>query len=97
MARDAKILQDTTYSGFFGAYFDAWDEEAIQLVNEYQKAMAGLNSLEITDHARLTPTVSVTTYENGAKVYVNYDTEDYLADGVKVPARSYIVEGGEAE
>ena len=54
-------------------------------------------SLEITDHARLTPTVSVTTYENGAKVYVNYDTEDYLADGVKVPARSYIVEGGEAE
>lgn len=97
MARDAKILQDTTYSGYFGAYFDAWDEEAIQLVNEYQKAMAGLNSLEITDHARLTPTVSVTTYENGAKVYVNYDTEDYLADGVKVPARSYIVEGGEAE
>ncbi len=97
MARDAKILQDTDYTGYFGAYYDAWDEEAIQLINEYQKAMAGLNSQEIVDHARLTSSVTVTTYENGAKVYVNYDTEDYQAGGVKVPARSYIVEGGEAE
>lgn len=97
MARDTKILQDTSYTGYFGAYYDAWDEEALQLINEYQKAMAGLNAQEIVDHELIMPTLSVTTYENGTKVYVNYAAEDYEADGVKVPARSYIVEGGNEE
>ncbi|MBQ7656817.1 MAG: hypothetical protein IJS41_09960 [Clostridia bacterium] len=96
MARDAKILQDTKYTGYFGAYYDAWDEEALQLIADYQQAMAGLNSQEIVGHERLSSTLTVTTYENGAKVYVNYDSEDITADGVSVPARSYIVKGGEA-
>ena len=41
--------------------------------------------------------MTVTTYENGAKVYVNYGTEEMNADGIHVPARSYIVERGEAQ
>mgnify|MGYP006916087731 CR=1 FL=1 len=97
MAQDAKILQDTTHSGYYGAYYDAWDEEAMQLIRDYQSSMAGLNKQRIVDHEIITTDVTATTYENGAKVYVNYGTDDYEAGGVKVPARSYIVEGGEAE
>ncbi len=33
------------------------------------------------------------TYDNGLKVYINYDSSDQTADGVKVPAMSYEVVG----
>ena len=39
----------------------------------------------------------LTVNENGAKVYVKYGTEDYQAGDVLVPARGYVVEGGERE
>ena len=97
MARDARILQDTTYTGYFGAYYDAWDEEALQLIHDYQQAMQGLNTVPIVGHQALTDKVKVTEYENGAKVYVNYDAEDFQAEGVTIPARSYLVEGGEGK
>ena len=59
--------------------------------------MAGLNKQRITGHEIVNSDVKVTVYENGAKVYVNYGTADYTADGVTVPARSYIVTGGETK
>ena len=59
--------------------------------------MAGLNSQRIVDHQILNAKNTVTVYENGARVYVNYGMEDYQAGDVLVPARGYVVEGGERE
>ena len=97
MAEDAKILQDTFHTGFFGAGYDAWHEEAVQIITTYQKDMAGLNRTPITDHDIITSDVSVTTYANGTQVWVNYGTTDYTAGTQKIPARSYIVTGGESK
>ena len=97
MAEDAKILQDTFHTGFFGAGYDSWVEEAVQIINDYQKDMAGLNRTSITDHEVITSDVSVTTYANGTQVWVNYGTTDYTAGAQKIPARSYIVTGGESK
>ena len=97
MAEDAKILQDTFHTGFFGAGYDAWSEEAVQIINAYQKDMAGLNRTTIVDHEVITSDVSVTTYANGAQVWVNYGTTDYTAGANVIPARSYIVTGGESK
>ena len=97
MAVDTKILQDTTYSGLYGAYYDAWDEEAVELIHDYQNKMAGLNSQRIVDHHILSADVTETVYENGAQVYVNYGDKDFKTGDITVPARSYIVKGGEAE
>ena len=93
MAEDGKLLQDTLYTGYFGASFNEWGEKAKELIAEYQTSMAGLNAQEIVGHEALTADVSVTTYANGVKVYVNYGTDDWEADGVAVPSRSYFVKG----
>ena len=66
-------------------------------VAAYQADLKGLNSQRIVDHMILDADNRVTVYENGTKVYVNYGTEDYAAGAVLVPARSYVVEGGERE
>ncbi|MBR6186186.1 MAG: hypothetical protein IKQ41_07970 [Clostridia bacterium] len=97
MSMDARVLQDTTHSGLYGSSYDAWDEEAIRLINDYQTAMAGLGNLAIQNHEILSSDVTATTYENGKTVYVNYGTADFIQGALTVPARSYIVEGGEAE
>ena len=95
MAEDTKLLQDTFHTGYYGAYYGSWKEEAAKLISDYQTAMAGLNQRRIVGHEALDKDVTVTAYENGAKVYVNYGTEDFQAGSVTVPARSYKVEGGE--
>ena len=97
MAEDAKILQDTFHTGFFGAGYDAWKDEAVRIITDYQKDMAGLNRTTITGHEVITSDVSVTTYANGTQVWVNYGTMDYKAGANVVPARSYIVTGGESK
>ena len=59
--------------------------------------MAGLNNIRMTGHEELTADVSLTKYADGRLVYVNYGYEPYAADGVEVPARSYLVTGGNAQ
>jgi hypothetical protein len=97
MAEDAKILQDTFHTNYYGSTYAFWKDDAARIVGDYQTAMAGLNKQRITGHEIVNSDVKVTAYENGAKVYVNYGTADYTADGVTVPARSYIVTGGETK
>ena len=97
MAEDTKVLQDTVHSGYYGASYAQWKNEAAELIASYQSVMSGLNSVRITGHEVLASGVRMTVYENGARVFVNYTQQDYAADGVTVPARSYLVTGGDAQ
>lgn len=94
MAEDAKVVQETWYSSLYGASFDEWNDDVIRIVNEYQTAMKGLNRTEIVGH-EIQGDITVTTYADGRQVYVNYGFEDYAVENTVVPARSYIVTGGD--
>ena len=95
MAEDGRVLQDTRHSTLFGASYEAWKEEMLAMVSKYQQDMEGLNQQRIVSHEMLTEDVSVTGYEDGTKVYVNYSADVYTNGGVTVDARSYTVERGE--
>lgn len=94
MAEDAKVLQDTTHSGFYGTQYSSWAEDVTRMALQYQEDMAGLNQQRIVEHARLSEHLTVTAYEDGTKVYVNYGKLDEAYEGVQVPAMSYYVERG---
>ena len=91
MASDAKVLQDTFHSGYYGADFGAWKNEIGSLVTAYQTDMAGLSQTRITGHDILADGVTLTRYENGRGIYVNYTDDEYAAEGEIIPARSYLV------
>lgn len=91
-AESADILQDTEYMEFFAADYNAYKNVANEYYTRYKKEMAGLNNQYIINHEILADGVSVTTYENGTKVYVNYGINEYVGDTVTVPARDYLVE-----
>ncbi len=94
MAENTQILQDTFHSNYYGAYYDGWSEDVKATVNRYQEEMQGLNQQRIVLHEQVTQDVTVTGYEDGTKVYVNYGRAPYEADGVQIAARDYYVERG---
>lgn len=96
-AEDAKIVQDTYHSCYYGAGYTEWADKATEVINRYQTELAGLNSQRIVDHADLAAEVAVTRYEDGTSVYVNYGDNPYTVEGITVPARDWCVKGGEAQ
>ncbi len=89
MANGVRDLQDTWFSAYYGAdaaFLDEW----MQIIREYDAQMSGTFNQRMTGHVR-DGNVSVTSYENGTKVYVNFGYEAETLDGVEVPARSYTV------
>lgn len=94
MKEDTMILQDTQYSCYTSAAYDRWKEEVIPMILRYQSEMGDLNRKQITGHERLTSKVTVTVYEDGTRVYVNYGDSDYADGTINVSARDYKVERG---
>ncbi len=94
MKMDTPVLQDTMYSCYTAAGYDRWKEDLIPEMIRYQTEMAGLNRTPIADHEDLAHGVTLTVYEDGTKVYVNYNNTDYNQGGIKIGARDYKVERG---
>ncbi len=93
MKKDVSILQDSNYTYLFAAEYDKWKDNAYSIYSRYQKELGHCFNQFITDHESLAEGVFVTSYEDGTKVYVNYNDTDYERDGFIVPARDYKVEG----
>lgn len=92
MAADSTILQNTYYTQYFGADFYAWKEKMLEIYGDYEGALGHIFDKTITDHQLVADGVRLTVYEDGTKVYVNYNNEDYeTEDKVILPARDYLV------
>ena len=97
MAADADILVDTHYTQYTGASWPAVRDDCIAVMARYAEDMKGLNGLRITGHRVLDNGLTVTEYEDGTRVYVNYTEGALEADGITVETRSYrVVREGDA-
>lgn len=91
MKADPFVTQKTLYTELYGASFASWKDRALETYKRYNSEMGHVFSMEMTGFENLSEDVSVTEYEDGTKVYVNTGFVDFDADGVKVPARDYVV------
>ena len=94
MQENPFTLQNTLYTQYFGSEYVACKDEMYATYNRYNSELGHVFSQEMTDHEFLTDTglVTCTTYEDGTKVYVNYDYNDFKTpEGTVVPARDYTV------
>ena len=95
MAEDASLVQETLHTGFYGASYAQWSDHAADMILKYQQDMQGLNRQPITGHRVLAENVTETVYQNGVRVLVNYSSDDVTAEGISIPARSYLVVRGD--
>ena len=92
MQQSAFALQKTLYTEYYGADFNAWNDTIMEIYNRYNSELGHVYNQEMTGHEILAPGFTCTTYEDGTKVYVNYDYEAAVApSGEKIPARDYKV------
>ncbi len=92
MEESTFATQKTLYTEYYGANYDAWKDKLADIYTKYNSALGHTFNQEMTGHDNLSSEVSCTEYADGTKVYVNYGyTEFVTEDGVKVPARDYVV------
>lgn len=88
IASGVQTLQDSFYSEYYGADAGLILDDITQQVAHYTKTLSGTFNQEMVGHERI-GNVTITTYANGTKVYVNYGYSSADVDGISIPARSY--------
>ena len=91
MKESAFTLQDTLYTHYYGCDYDEWKNNMINIYNRYNSELGHVFNQKMTDHEFINDTVTCTTYADGTKVYVNFGFNEYLENGIYVPARDYKV------
>ena len=91
MKESAFTLQKTLYTQYFGAEYDSWKEKMLEIYTRYNTELGHVFKQRLTDHEYVEAGVTMTTYEDGTRVYVNYTYEDVTANGMTVAARDYVV------
>ena len=91
MKESSFTLQKTLYSKYYGSDFDEWEEEMKSIYSRYNAEMGHVFNQEIKNHIMINNDVRATVYEDGTTVYVNYGYETFNYNGVKIPARDYLV------
>ena len=78
MDEEATVLQETKFRQFYANEYDKWVADADALYRRFNADFAGLYSQAIVDHRILSPGVTLTEYEDGTRVIVNYNDNNYI-------------------
>ena len=93
MDSDSTMFQDTSFSDYYACCYSDYFDIMTTTYARMKAVYDAVGASSITDH-KINGSVRITTFSNGAKVYVNYGKTDANVDGVKIAARSYTVTGG---
>ncbi len=86
-------INGTKLGDVFGANYKSWFDISVKWQNEIKKVYNAVEDSKITGHSVIDD-VTVTVYENGVRVYVNYSQKDTEIDGITVPALWYSLKEG---
>lgn len=81
-----KFDQDTA---FVSSRYEDWKGRIAEMVNESSGLLAKIGNQPIKSYV-VDGDLTVTEFENGVKVYVNYSDVDMNVDGIEIPAMSFV-------
>lgn len=94
MNEEASELLSTELKYLSNMNFDSLLIEAMADYAKMQSIYSAAKGSRIYSHEYITDTLTVTKYENGAEVYVNFSNDTVSFDGVTVEAGTFAVVGG---
>lgn len=92
---DSSKLIYTNSANIYSSRYDIYRSEIIKYSTELKNVNDTVQGALIIGHEQLDNGVTVVTYDNGVKIYINYSDTDQTVDGYTVEAMSYKV--GEAK
>lgn len=95
---DAVNLKETDYSTVFTSTFDKWEDRVVDIYLEFKENFQSLYGKQMVSHEILGPGIIRVLYEGGTEIFINYNEEDVEMEGIRVPAKDYVMrKGGEAK
>lgn len=93
MGADNFAISDTPLENHFSLNFEDWEEKIYDVYGNVNEALSKVKGASITKHSVVAEGVYETAYNNGVRIYVNYNNEEFVTEeGVTVPACGYVVE-----
>ncbi len=88
---DSNILRETELSELYSSSYRFWENRAKKSYKGIEAFNSAVKGSCILRHERIADDVYCTTYENGAKVYVNYSDSDFGWNDISVPGLGYLI------
>lgn len=86
-----EVFQNTNSNWIYSSEYDKYEEQIVEYYNELKAVNDKVKGEYIVNHEKLDSNVSITTYSNGVKVYVNFSDVDVTVDDMTIKAESYSV------
>ncbi len=90
---NATEMKLTGLNKYYSTSFDVWKDTAVSIWKETNEVLSKVSGAKLTDFVNVKSGVSVSTYSNGVKIYVNHTEESVSVDGVTVGPKSYTIGG----
>lgn len=84
-------LQKTLYTQYYASDYAVYKNRMLSIYERYNEQLGHTFNQEIVNHTYVADNVSLTEYEDGTKVYVNYNFVDKVCNGQTIAAREYLV------
>jgi hypothetical protein len=91
--KDSAELIYTNSSQLFSTLVDTYRDTVVEYDRQFRALAEKTQDALIIGHERPAEQVTLTVYDNGVRVYVNYNETPVTVDGVTVDALDYIVMG----
>ncbi|AGC68116.1 hypothetical protein Cst_c11200 [Thermoclostridium stercorarium subsp. stercorarium DSM 8532] len=92
---DPAKLQYTNSSDIYSSRFAVYKDDIIRYYNELKKINDLTQGAKIISHSQFSNGLTVVSYDNGVKIYLNYNPDRVItADGYAIEPMSYVVGGG---
>ena len=83
-----------TWSNYYSVHYGTWMDKACLVYQDVNTALKAVRNQTMTSHNKLAENVFCTAYENGSKVYVNYNNTAVQFDSITIPGPGYFVKDG---
>lgn len=96
MFDNSEDIRGLREESLYSSEYKLWKNFALEHYKKYSSLYNELRGKTIVRNYEVMENVMVTEFENGTKVYVNYNYEDVKAEGIDIKARSFSnIKGGE--
>lgn len=91
ITEDNTLVDGTDLDWLYSSDYNNWKDNLTEYYKVTEKIFRISEGGRIINHTKLDSGIACTTYENGAKVYVNYTDSDYEVAGSVIPKCSYLI------
>ena len=82
---------NTSYNELFTSGYYDWKDEIVATCQELKPVWDAVQDAKMISHEELAENVYCTGYDNGVKIYVNYNNKAVTVDGMELAAMSWEV------